>query len=79
MVKKSDSPAPKEVEIEGEYITLGQLLKFVRLIDEGGMAKAYLMTHEVLVNDEVDNRRGRKIRPGDEVIAGRTHLLVKSK
>lgn len=53
--------------VRGEYITLGQLLKVARVVDEGGMAKAYLSTHQVLVNGEVDNRRGRKLRPGDVV------------
>lgn len=53
--------------VRGEYITLGQLLKAVRVVGEGGMAKAYLSTHQVLVNGEVDSRRGRKLRPGDVV------------
>lgn len=55
------------VAIFGDYITLGQFLKFVHIIDEGGMAKNYLLTHKVLVNGENENRRGRKLRPGDNV------------
>jgi hypothetical protein len=39
--KISESEA-KEVAIVGEYITLGQFLKFARIIAEGGMAKSYL-------------------------------------
>ena len=57
----------KEIAIVGEYITLGQLLKFARIVEEGGMAKNYLASHDVLVNQEKDNRRGRKLRPGDVV------------
>jgi ribosome-associated protein len=57
----------KEIAIVGEYITLGQLLKFARIVEEGGMAKSYLASHDVLVNQEKDNRRGRKLRPGDVV------------
>lgn len=55
------------ITVRDDYITLGQLLKVAHVIDEGGMAKAYLSTHQVLVNGEADNRRGRKLRPGDVV------------
>jgi ribosome-associated protein len=57
-----------ETAITGEYITLGQFLKFVRIIDEGGMAKSYLASRRVLVNQENENRRGRKLRPGDVIV-----------
>lgn len=57
----------KEIAIVGEYITLGQFLKFARIVEEGGMAKSYLASHNVLVNQEKENRRGRKLRPGDVV------------
>lgn len=53
--------------ISTEYITLGQLLKEVGIIDTGGMAKWFLAEHEVFVNGELENRRGRKLYPGDEV------------
>lgn len=71
--------APKEVTITSEYITLGQLLKFVDLIDNGGMAKVYLATNEVLVNGVPESRRGRKLRPGDKVAAGGKNYLIESK
>ncbi len=71
------TPSTTEVSIVSEYITLGQFLKFVHLIDEGGMAKAYLATHEIFVNDELEARRGRKLRPGDKLlIAGNSYLVV---
>ncbi|MFA6619692.1 MAG: S4 domain-containing protein YaaA [Bacilli bacterium] len=57
----------KEIAIIGDYITLGQLLKFARIVGEGGMAKSYLASHDVLVNQEKENRRGRKLRSGDIV------------
>lgn len=56
---------PELIKISTEYITLGQLLKFARIVDCGGAEKEYLRTHKVLVNGEVDQRRGRKLRPGD--------------
>jgi len=61
----------KKVAIEGPFITLGQLLKRLDVIDSGGQAKWFLLETEVKVNGETENRRGRKIVPGDLVeIAG---------
>lgn len=49
------------VYIDSEFITLGQLLKHVNIISSGGMAKWYLAEHTVLLDNEVENRRGKKI------------------
>ncbi|MGV7630927.1 S4 domain-containing protein YaaA, partial [Mycobacterium kansasii] len=54
----------KEVLIETPYITLGQLLKEESVISTGGQAKWYLQENTVNINDEPDNRRGRKLYPG---------------
>ncbi len=69
----------QNVAISSEYITLGQFLKFVRIIEEGGMAKVYLKAHKVLINGEEDNRRGRKLRPGDSLTLEEGTYLIKSK
>lgn len=58
---------PKKILIHTDYITLGQLLKLARIVEEGGEAKAYLATHEIKVNGEDENRRGRKLRVNDEI------------
>ncbi len=79
MGKIDNKTAIQNVAISSEYIALGQFLKFVRIVDEGGMAKAYLKTHEVLVNGEMDNRRGRKLRPGDFVALDEGTYLIKNK
>ena len=57
----------REIGIETEYITLGQLLKMTDTISSGGMAKWFLGEHEVFVNGEAENRRGRKLRQNDLV------------
>lgn len=57
----------EKVNITSEYITLGQFLKFVGIIDCGSYAKAFLLENKVLINNEKDDRRGRKIYPGDIV------------
>ena len=58
----------KKVKITTEYITLGQLLKFVGIIRSGALAKEYLMINNVLVNGEKEKRRGRKLYKGYVVI-----------
>ncbi len=57
----------EKVNINSEYITLGQFLKFVGIIDCGSYAKQFLLENNVLINNEQDQRRGRKIYPGDIV------------
>lgn len=51
----------EKIKINTEYITLGQFLKIADIISSGGQAKFFLAENEVLVNGEVDNRRGRKL------------------
>ncbi|MBD2848026.1 S4 domain-containing protein YaaA [Paenibacillus sp. IB182496] len=60
----------KEISITTEYIALGQFLKLADCIDSGGQAKIFLQTNEVVINGEPDNRRGRKLYPGDRVSVG---------
>lgn len=57
-----------EVPIKTEYITLGQLLKFLSYVGSGGEAKIFLQHKEIYVNGEIENRRGRKLYSSDEVI-----------
>ncbi|WP_313468035.1 S4 domain-containing protein YaaA [Carnobacterium sp.] len=57
----------KNIMIENEFITLGQFLKHADIISSGGMAKWYLAEHTILVNNELENRRGKKLYPGTVV------------
>ena len=57
----------EKINISSEYITLGQFLKYVGIIDCGSYAKTFLLENKVLINNEQDQRRGRKIYPGDIV------------
>ncbi|MGC4378760.1 S4 domain-containing protein YaaA [Fictibacillus sp. Mic-4] len=56
-----------EVKITTEYITLQQLLKEVDVLSTGGMVKWYLREHDVYVNGEREERRGRKLYDGDVI------------
>ena len=59
-----------------EFITLGVLLKLAGIIDTGGQAKYFLSENAVLVNEEEENRRGRKLYHGDIVkIQNHTFLI----
>lgn len=62
MIKK-----PVQITITSEYITLGQFIKFADIIQSGGEAKSYLASHDVVINGEHDNRRGRKLRETDVI------------
>ncbi|BDV31635.1 RNA-binding S4 domain-containing protein [Microbacterium terricola] len=62
------NPAPVEdIPIGGETIRLGQFLKFAGLFDSGGDVKEAIIDGYVLVNGEVDRRRGRQLQLGDVV------------
>lgn len=57
----------KPIAISTEYITLGQFLKLSDCISSGGAAKPFLQEQSVLVNNEAEARRGRKLYPTDIV------------
>lgn len=64
------------IKITGEYITLGQLLKFLDLVSTGGEEKIFLRENEVLFNGEKEQRRGKKLRDKDQVtILGVTYTI----
>jgi S4 domain protein YaaA len=55
------------VKITTDYIELQMLLKMQDIITSGGQAKYFLQENEVFVNGEPENRRGKKLYPGDKV------------
>ncbi len=58
---------------EKKPIKLDQFLKFQNLVGSGGEAKTLIQDGLVMVNDEVEIRRGRKLVAGDRVtIDGQT-------
>lgn len=67
-----------EIKINTEYITLGQLLKITDFIQSGGEAKFAVKELDITVNNEKEDRRGRKLYEGDQiVIEGKKFELVK--
>lgn len=65
-----------EFELRGEHITLDALLKATGLAGSGGAAKVLIADGQVQVNGEVDTRRGRKLRAGDEVALGEVRVRL---
>ena len=66
----------REVEIRGHTIRLGQLLKLAGVADSGADAKALLADGAVTVNGDREERRGRQLHPGDEIVAAGEALRV---
>lgn len=55
----------QKITIKDEYIRLGQALKLAGLVSSGVEAKILIQDGLVTVNGEIDDRRGRKLYPGD--------------
>ncbi len=74
------TPEIQKVTISDDYITLGQFLKLTKTVGYGGEEKAFLAMNDVLVNDEREIRRGRKLRHGDIVnISNHLYQICSSK
>ena len=55
------------IKLREEFIKLGQALKAVGFVESGVEAKDVIQNGLVLVNGEIDTRRGRKLYDGDIV------------
>jgi S4 domain protein YaaA len=65
----------KQILISTPFITLGQLLKYAGMLQSGGEIKHFLAQNAITVNQVEENRRGRKLYPGDEIIINQTVSL----
>ncbi len=66
----------KPIGIRGDFISLGQFLKFAGIAETGGDARAMLDDGEVQVNGDSENRRGRKLYPDDVVVVFGDEFVV---
>ena len=55
----------EEVRIKDEFIKLGQAMKLAGTVNSGLDAKILIQDGKVIVNDEVEFRRGRKLYKDD--------------
>lgn len=66
----------KDIRINTEYITLGKFLKYVNAVDSGAIAKMVISQGEVSVNQEIETRRGRKLRDNDTIFYNDVDYLI---
>ena len=77
-VEYSVSNKTVKLKQDQEYIKLQSLLQVCDVISNGGEAKIFLLENEVLVNNEPEQRRGRKLFEGDVVaVLGQTIVVSK--
>lgn len=73
----TDDDGIEVVEISGDMIRLGQFLKFANFADSGAHAGAMIGDGDVLVDGEIETRRGRQLGKGMLVevrTAAETHV-----
>ncbi|TNF88843.1 MAG: RNA-binding S4 domain-containing protein [Gammaproteobacteria bacterium] len=66
-------------ELESEFVELYKILKFEGLADSGGNAKQAIEKGLVSVNGEVETRKRKKIRAGDQIDFIDHHIEVVGK
>lgn len=64
------------IKLREDFIKLGQALKAAGFVEEGVEAKIEIQSGNVMVNNEVDVRRGRKLYDGDIVSFGGKEIKI---
>lgn len=66
-----------DFELEGEFITITQLLKALDYIGSGGEAKYFLFENVVLLNDAEIYEKKKKIKKGDVVTINNKKITIR--
>ncbi len=66
-------------ELESEFVELYKILKFEGVADSGGEAKQAIAEGLVSVNGEIETRKRKKIRAGDQIDFIDHHIEVVGK
>ena len=64
------------MKIKTEYIKLSQFLKLAGFCDTGGQSKVFLEEAEITVNGVKENRKGKKLVPGDIVVVNGKKFVI---
>ena len=64
------------IKLREDFIKLGQALKAAGFVESGVEAKDVIQEGLVLVNGEIDTRRGRKLYDGDVVVFGGEEIRI---
>lgn len=79
MTAAMNHPAPTMTfDLRGEYITLDHLIKACHLANSGGQAKMMVADGLVQVDGKPETRKTAKIRAGQLVSMGDTHIQVQA-
>lgn len=65
-----------EFLLVGDFIEVNQLLKLVGICESGGAGKVLVAEGRVRVDGQVELRKTAKIRAGQKVLCGDTHIAV---
>ena len=66
----------RKISISTPFITLGQLLKYIGIVACVGEIKTLLEEKQVKINGILENRRGRKLYSGDEVVIDNEKIVI---
>ncbi len=64
------------IKIKTDFITLGQLIKYIGLISNGSEQKSFIANNTILFNGELEKRRGKKLYPNDKVVINNNEYLI---
>lgn len=56
-----------KIQIKGDFIKLGQLIKKLNIIDTGGQSKYFIETHSIKIEGRENLRRNSKIFAGTTI------------
>lgn len=59
-----------------EFIPLDKLLKIMRLVNSGGEAHNAILSGMVLLNNEIETQKRKKIRVGDLVVFNNCQIEI---
>jgi ribosome-associated protein len=66
----------EKLQIQGEYIQLDKMLKFMDFVQSGGHAKIMIQEGNVKVNGVTEYQRGKKLKDGDIVEVEGIKILI---
>ncbi|OFI05403.1 ribosome-associated protein [Clostridium acetireducens DSM 10703] len=67
----------EEIKINTDIIKLDSFLKWANLVQQGSEAKFFIKSGDIKVNNEVELRRGKKLKKGDIIeFKGKNYKIV---
>lgn len=67
----------KTITINTPSIQLDQFLKWAKVVQTGGEAKLLIKSGKVIVNNQIETRRGKKLKENDTVTVNNITYIIK--